>query len=184
MLVQTGVVGSTAAVTRIQLTLRHNVLPNLTPAATLCCVHCPVCCVPQRVPLVSKSQELVQQLQHLLGYQVTQDAATAGAATTHDNISSMPEASAASSSPVPAAQTGTIADAVMRDAEECDDRQQAPNLQQQQQQCSGSSDSSGSLQCLRRLSGLRLGDVSSPEHLDALLQQLSVCTTQLWEVSR
>jgi hypothetical protein len=127
---------------------------------------------------VSKSQELVQQLQHLLGYQATQDAATAGAAAAHDNISSMPEASAASSSPTPAAE------ADVSDAGGCEEQQQPNQQQQQQQQCSGSSDGSDSMQCVRRLSGLRLGDVSSPEHLDALLQQLSVCTTQLWEVSR
>jgi hypothetical protein len=156
-------------------------LLNTTPAATAFCAHCPACCLLQHIPLVYKSQELVQQLQHMLGYQVTQDAATAGAAAaTNDNISSMPEASAASCNPV-AAQTGTAADADMSEGPH------EPNPQQQQlqrqQQFSGSSDSSGSL-CVRRLSGLQLGDVSSPEHLDALLQQLSVCTTQLWEVSR
>ncbi|WIA40789.1 hypothetical protein OEZ86_004467 [Tetradesmus obliquus] len=47
-----------------------------------------------------------------------------------------------------------------------------------------SSSSGDSLQCARQLEQLLLGDVSSPEQLDSLLQQLSVCTTQLWEVSR
>jgi hypothetical protein len=44
--------------------------------------------------------------------------------------------------------------------------------------------SSASEQFTRRLNGLLLGDVASPEVLDGLLQQLSLCTTQLWEVSR
>lgn len=145
----------------------------------------------KRAPLVSKSQEIVSQLQRRLGYSAAEDGGT-----TYPGASQHSQQQHHSSSNCRASAASNLAalnpeglgfenpDVAMQQ----NNPQPNEPLQQQQQGGGGgnsSSSSSGdSLQCARQLEQLLLGDVSSPEQLDSLLQQLSVCTTQLWEVSR
>uniref|UniRef100_A0A383VPD7 Uncharacterized protein n=1 Tax=Tetradesmus obliquus TaxID=3088 RepID=A0A383VPD7_TETOB len=144
----------------------------------------------KRAPLVSKSQEIVSQLQRRLGYSAAEDGGTTcPGASQHSqqqhHSSSNCRASAASNL---AALNPEGLGFENHDVALQQNNPQPNDLLQQQQGGGGggnSSSSSGdSLQCARQLEQLLLGDVSSPEQLDSLLQQLSVCTTQLWEVSR
>jgi hypothetical protein len=122
----------------------------------------------------------------MLGYSAAQDAATTGPAGTHQHNNNSSSGGCGFGASAAASTTPAAGDPAAVALPAVEAALQLPLQQQQRRNGSSSSSGSGgaSLQCAQQLDRLLLGDVASPEQLDALLQQLSLCTTQLWEVSR
>lgn len=129
----------------------------------------------KRLPLVLKLQEIMQQLQHLLGCPSSSDQEASNCCDDKDKAIAATDASSAGSAPVVAAAAAAATSLWTSSADSLRFYGSGSG--------SGSGDGGAMTALVHNLTPAGLYS-STPELLEQLLHQLSQCTTQLWEVSR